>query len=119
MVIGVPNPYCGKNVKGFVVPQPGHKIDSEQVIAFCRELLAGYKVPRFVESRKLAVAICRNPRAVRFEDACRVAENLRFAHSSGKGSHRVFKRKGERAQLNFQNRGGFVPAYQRPGNWPR
>ncbi len=41
-----------------------------------------------------------------------MAENLGFVHSSGKGLHRVFKRKGERAQLNFQNRGGFIPAYQ-------
>jgi acyl-CoA synthetase (AMP-forming)/AMP-acid ligase II len=51
MVIGVPDPYRGENVKAFVVPKPGQKIDAEQVIAFCRERLAGYKVPRLVESR--------------------------------------------------------------------
>ena len=33
-------------------------------------------------------------------------------HEGGKGSHTVFKRKGEPIQLNFQNRDGFVPPYQ-------
>lgn len=61
---------------------------------------------------KLTVVVRRNPRAVRFEDACKAAESLGFVHSSSKGSHRVFKGKGERTQLNFQNRGGFIPAYQ-------
>lgn len=61
---------------------------------------------------KLLVTVRNNPRAVGFEDACNVAGSLGFVHSSGKGSHRVFKRKGERTQLNFQNRGGFIPPYQ-------
>jgi acyl-CoA synthetase (AMP-forming)/AMP-acid ligase II len=38
-------------VKAFVVPKPGQAIDGEQVVAFCRKRLAGYKVPRFVETR--------------------------------------------------------------------
>ncbi len=52
------------------------------------------------------------PRSVRFDDACRAARSLGFVHEGGKGSHRVFKRKGEPVQLNFQNRDGYVPPYQ-------
>jgi hypothetical protein len=61
---------------------------------------------------KLFAAIVRNPRQVRFEDACRAARLLGFLYEGGKGSHRVFKRKGEATQLNFQNRGGYIPACQ-------
>jgi hypothetical protein len=53
-----------------------------------------------------------NPKNVRFEDACRAAQLLGFGHEGGSGSHRVFKRKGERMQLNFQNRDGYIPPYQ-------
>lgn len=61
---------------------------------------------------KLLRAIEGNPLQVRFADACRAAELLGFAHKGGRGSHCAFARAGERAGLNFQNRGGFVPPYQ-------
>ncbi len=61
---------------------------------------------------KLLESIRVNPRAVRFSDACRVAQRLGFTRQGGKGSHRAFKRPGEPVQLNLQNRGGFIPPYQ-------
>jgi hypothetical protein len=61
---------------------------------------------------KLIAAIRANPKAVRFDDACKIALSLGFIHQGGKGSHRVFKRKGEATQLNFQNRNGLIPFYQ-------
>ncbi len=61
---------------------------------------------------KLVARILANPRGVRFGEACRAAVALGFVHEGGQGSHRVFKRKGEPTQLNFQNRDGFIPAYQ-------
>jgi hypothetical protein len=61
---------------------------------------------------KLLAAIRANPRGVRFNDACRAARLLGFTHEGGRGSHRVFKRKGEPVQLNFQDRDGHVPPYQ-------
>ncbi|WP_317705926.1 type II toxin-antitoxin system HicA family toxin [Methylomarinovum caldicuralii] len=64
------------------------------------------------QKEKLLEAIRRNPRTVRFTDACRAAEILGFTYEGGKGSHRVFKRRGELVQLNFQNRGGYIPVYQ-------
>jgi hypothetical protein len=61
---------------------------------------------------KLLAAIRANPRNVRFQDACHAARLLGFVHEGGKGSHRVFKRRGEPVQLNFQDRDGYVPPYQ-------
>lgn len=61
---------------------------------------------------KLYAAIRNNPASVRFDDACKAARGLGFTHVGGKGAHRAFKRKGELTQLNFQDRGGFIPPYQ-------
>jgi long-chain acyl-CoA synthetase len=50
-VIGVPDTYRGETVKAFVVMQPGTSATAEDIIAFCRERLAAYKVPRLVVFR--------------------------------------------------------------------
>jgi len=48
--VGVPDAHSGEVVKVFIVPKdPGLTV--EQVKAFCRENLAGYKQPRHVEFR--------------------------------------------------------------------
>ncbi len=49
--IGVPDPKSTEAVKIFVVPEPGETPTTEELIAFCRENLTGYKVPRHVEFR--------------------------------------------------------------------
>lgn len=51
-VVGVPDSYAGQRVKAFVVPKAGARLTQEDVIAFCRERLAAYKVPRVVELRQ-------------------------------------------------------------------
>jgi hypothetical protein len=61
---------------------------------------------------KLIDRALANPQKIRFNDACRIAKSLGFNHDSGRGSHRVFKRPGERVQLNFQDRNGYIPPYQ-------
>jgi hypothetical protein len=61
---------------------------------------------------KLLQAIRVNPKAVRFEDACKAAELLGFARKGGAGSHCTFVRADEPALLNFQNRKGSIPPYQ-------
>ncbi len=49
--IGVPDPARGEVVKAFIVPREGQKIAAEEIIAWCRERLAAYKVPKQVEFR--------------------------------------------------------------------
>ena len=61
---------------------------------------------------KLIGSIRNNPKDVRFEDACQVAELLGFIHKSGKGHHRAYSREGEPTLLNFQNRQGKIKPYQ-------
>jgi long-chain acyl-CoA synthetase len=44
--VGVPDPYRGETVKAFIVVRPGETLTEEEVIDYCRERLALYKVPR-------------------------------------------------------------------------
>ncbi|MCL6516917.1 long-chain-fatty-acid--CoA ligase [Alicyclobacillus sp.] len=57
-VIGVPDPYWIEAVTAVVVPRPGMTVDPAEVITFCRERLAAFKVPKHVV---LADALPRNP----------------------------------------------------------
>ncbi|MGE0881029.1 MAG: FadD3 family acyl-CoA ligase [Acidimicrobiia bacterium] len=48
-VIGVPDHRMGEVGKAFVVPRTPGSLDADGVIAWCREHMANYKVPRYVE----------------------------------------------------------------------
>ena len=48
-VIGVPDERWGETVKALVVVGPGAAVEAEELVAFARERLAGYKLPRSVE----------------------------------------------------------------------
>lgn len=61
---------------------------------------------------KLIASIKINTKSVRFNDACKVAQQIDFIHKGGKGSHRTFGLLNEPKLLNFQNRKGFIPPYQ-------
>ncbi|MCU0727093.1 MAG: long-chain-fatty-acid--CoA ligase [Planctomycetes bacterium] len=47
-VAAAPDPVWGEVVRAFVVPRAGTVLDAEELRSFCRESLAGYKVPRIV-----------------------------------------------------------------------
>jgi long-chain acyl-CoA synthetase len=48
-VIGVPHERWGETVKALVVLRPGHAADADELIAFARARIAGYKIPRSVD----------------------------------------------------------------------
>jgi acyl-CoA synthetase (AMP-forming)/AMP-acid ligase II len=57
-VVGVPDERLGEVGKAFVVPRPGTAPSAEELIGFCRERLANFKVPRQIEFR---TELPRNP----------------------------------------------------------
>jgi fatty-acyl-CoA synthase len=48
-VIGVPHPTWGEVPKAYVVLRPGQHAAAEEILAFCRQRLAGFKCPKQVE----------------------------------------------------------------------
>jgi long-chain acyl-CoA synthetase len=50
-VVGTPDEYRGETVRAFVVLMEGTAATEEEIIAFCRDRLARYKVPTAVEFR--------------------------------------------------------------------
>ncbi len=51
VAVGIPDTYRGETVKAYIVLRPGESATPEEIIAFCREKLAAYKVPKLVEFR--------------------------------------------------------------------
>lgn len=50
-VIGIPDEKSGEAVKAFIQLKPGETASEEEILAFCREKMAGYKRPKFIEFR--------------------------------------------------------------------
>ena len=48
-VIGIPSEQWGESLLAFVVQKPGESTTADDVIEFCRQKLAGYKIPRQIE----------------------------------------------------------------------
>ncbi|MBP1713815.1 MAG: fadD5, partial [Deltaproteobacteria bacterium] len=47
--IGVPDRYRGETVKSFVVAKPGESLTEEEIVKYCQDRLAAYKVPKKIE----------------------------------------------------------------------
>jgi len=47
----VPDEYRGETVKAFIVLKEGESATEEEIVEFCRERMASYRVPRTVEFR--------------------------------------------------------------------
>ena len=52
VAVGIPDRYRGETVKAFVVLKPGETATAEEILNFCRQNLAKYKVPTQVEFRE-------------------------------------------------------------------
>jgi fatty-acyl-CoA synthase len=48
-IVSAPDAYRGETVKAFVVRRPGMELTAEELIAWSREAMAAYKVPRLVD----------------------------------------------------------------------
>jgi len=54
-VVPVPDEIRGEEVKAYIIPKPGESqktIPPEELVAFCLERIAKFKVPRFIEYRE-------------------------------------------------------------------
>jgi acyl-CoA synthetase (AMP-forming)/AMP-acid ligase II len=78
-VIAVPSEKWGEEVKAVVIPRQGTAPKSEDIIAFARGSLAGYKLPKSVDFvtempvtsvGKIAKRRCRSPRSARSPRMC-------------------------------------------------
>jgi fatty-acyl-CoA synthase len=57
-VFGIPHPRWIEAVAAVVVPRTAQELAAEDVTAFCRERLAGFKTPRYVV---IAAGLPKNP----------------------------------------------------------
>ncbi len=51
VVAGIPDEHRGETVKAYVVLKEGQSCTTDEIVKFCKENLAPYKVPRFVDFR--------------------------------------------------------------------
>jgi long-chain acyl-CoA synthetase len=56
-VIGVPDERWGERVHAIIVPKRGMTLTADQVLAHCREQIAGYKCPRSVDFRDTSLPL--------------------------------------------------------------
>ena len=51
-VIGIPSEVSDEEIKAYLIPKPGEKIDPGEIFRWCEQRIARFKVPRYLELRK-------------------------------------------------------------------
>ena len=51
-VIGIPDDRSGEFVKAFIQVKPGETVTEDEILAYCKKNMVGYKRPRQVEFRE-------------------------------------------------------------------
>jgi long-chain acyl-CoA synthetase len=51
IVIGIPDEYRGETVKAYIALKENEIVTEDEIISFCRQYLAAYKVPKLIEFR--------------------------------------------------------------------
>ena len=109
--VGIKHPTRGEIIKAYIVLKEGHTLTKTDVLAFCREKLANYKVPKQVEFRedlpksivgKVLRRVIREEEERKGHDACEPIDDLDMngdgtdaPHKNGKRDKK--KKKRERA----------------------
>lgn len=65
-----------------------------------------------INKPKLLEMLKKNPKNIRFNKLCNIVEEFGFKFRGGRGSHRVYVKKGIKEILNFQNVHGKAKPYQ-------
>ncbi|RJP21386.1 MAG: long-chain-fatty-acid--CoA ligase [Candidatus Abyssobacteria bacterium SURF_5] len=60
-VVGEPDKVFGEQVAAFVVPNPGSSLDVDEILDYCEDYLADFKVPKFI---KIVENLPRNPAGI-------------------------------------------------------
>ncbi|OPY89857.1 MAG: Long-chain-fatty-acid--CoA ligase FadD13 [Syntrophaceae bacterium PtaU1.Bin231] len=97
--VGLPHERWGEAVTIFVVPKPGMTIQEEEIIRYCREGLAGYKIPKRVivlselpknPSGKVLKKVLREKYAGLYRES-RLAEGMDGDGTSGKKGRKFLR----------------------------
>jgi crotonobetaine/carnitine-CoA ligase len=51
-VIGIPSELSDEEIKAYVIPKPGEKIEPREIFEWCEKRLARFKIPRYLEWRE-------------------------------------------------------------------
>jgi HIP---CoA ligase len=72
-IVGVPDKRLGEVGVAFVVPRPGHTVDPDELVAWCRDHMANFKVPRSI---RVVDALPLNPtgKVMKFQLRAQLAE---------------------------------------------
>ncbi len=82
-VIGIPDDTWGEAVHAIVVPRAGRTLTPDEIIAHCRDLIAGYKCPHSVVVRSEPMPL---------SGAGKILSRARCARLIGKGASGPFRR---------------------------